>query len=483
MNIDNMVEVAGRSVEIGLLQKIAQSGEAELVAVYGRRRVGKTYLIKSVFREEMAFEISGLHNATFEQQMENFQSAFEKATRRKAGVPGTWIQAFKMLTRYLTPLLKKQRRVIFIDEFPWISSPRSGFMPAFENFWNTWASLQPNLIVVICGSSASWMIKKVLNSRGGLHNRVTRRIRLLPFTLDETEEFFRVRKVNLDRYQLLQLYMVMGGIPQYLKEVERGESAIQAIDRTCFTKDGLLHDEFRNLFHSLFDDAGDHVAVIRALAKKGVGLTRAEIIDTCKLTSGGGVTQILDELAQSGFIKPYAPFGKAVKDSVYKLTDEYSLFYIRFIENGRFSGAGSWERFAAGAAWRSWSGVAFESICMKHIVQMKRALGIEQVHTETSMWRSRPGESDPGTQIDLLIDRRDQCINICEMKFSVNSFELSKAYAKELQNKVRIFRENVKTRKTLFLTLVTTHGVRNKDSYPGLVQSEVTMDALFKKLS
>jgi len=476
-----MENIVGRESEKSLLLRIERSGEPELVAVYGRRRVGKTYLIRNAFQKQMAFEMSGVHNATLAQQLENFSIALSKSTGNLSlAQPAKWTEAFNMLIKYLTPLIKKKRRVIFIDEFPWLSTPRSGFMQAFESFWNTWASLQKNLIVVICGSAAAWMIQKVINNRGGLHNRVTRRIRLLPFTLTETEAFLKERKVNLDKYQVLQLYMVMGGIPQYLKEVQTGESAIQAIDRACFTKDGLLHNEFSNLFLSLFSEATYHMDIVKALAKKGVGLTRTGIIEACKLSSGGGITQILEELTESGFITPYIPFDRTAKDSIYQLTDEYSRFYVKFIEGRRFSGPGTWSSFSTGTSWKSWSGAAFESICMKHILQLKKALGIESVHTETSMWRYRAKKDGQGAQIDLLIDRKDQCINICEMKFSIGPYEISKRYAAELDNKLSVFRSSSKTRKTLFLTMVTTHGVKNLEKFPGLIQNEITMDALFK---
>lgn len=473
--------IIGREVEKELLLKIEQSGEPELVAVYGRRRVGKTFLILNAFEKQLAFEFSGIHNATLDQQLENFIEALSNASGSlPLGKPTSWIQAFKLLTNYLTPIITKQRKIVFFDEFPWINTPRSGFMQAFENFWNVWASRQKNLVVVICGSAASWMIQKVINNRGGLHNRVTRRIRLLPFTIGETEAFLKSRKINLDKYQILQLYMVMGGIPQYLKEIEKGESAIQTIDRICFTKDGLLYDEFKNLYHSLFDDAGHHIDVIRTLARKGKGLTRGEIIETCKLTSGGGTTQLLDELSESGFITPYIPFDRTAKDSIYKLTDEYSLFYVKFLESNKLKGPGEWIKFSTGSSWKSWSGIAFESVCMKHERQLKKALGIENVHTETSIWRYRPQKDEQGTQIDLLIDRKDLCINICEMKFSVSDFEITKSYAKELESKLKIFRDNTQTRKTLFLTMVTTHGVKNTRNYVGLIQNEITMEALFK---
>ncbi len=475
-----MEKIIGREIEQRQLKNIIASQEAELLAIYGRRRIGKTYLIRNAYERQLIFEFSGVHHATLHQQLELFSDTMSKATGFPITTTTSWTHAFTLLIEYIKPLLKKEKKVVFIDEFPWLHTPRSGFMQAFENFWNMWASKEKNLVVVICGSAAAWMIKNIINNKGGLHNRVTRKIRLMPFTLGEAEAFLKQRKIVLDRYQLIQLYMVMGGVPQYLKMIEKGESAMLAIDRICFTKDGFLHDEFKNLFNSLFDDAAMHMNVIKALAKKGKGLTRNEIIKTCKLQSGGGTTQLLEELNESGFIEAYTPFGKNSKDSIYKLVDEYSLFYTKFIENGKLKGAGSWAKYSTTSAWISWSGYAFENICMKHIKQLKTALGIESVHTEHNMWRYVSKEEENGVQIDLLIDRQDQCINLCEMKFSINEFEITKSYAKELQTKIDVFREKSKTRKTVFLTIVTTNGVKNFGKYIGLVQKEIKMNALFK---
>jgi len=478
-----MTTPIGRTEEIAVLSKILNSEEAELLAVYGRRRVGKTFLIRNVYQKQIIFEFSGIHNATLQQQLESFTETLTKATSSlPLARPVSWVQALNMLREGMTPLLKKGKRVIFFDEVPWIHSKRSGFLNAFENFWNTWASGQKNLVVVICGSAASWMIQKVINNKGGLYNRVTRRIRLMPFNLNETELFLRKRGIKLDRYQILQLYMALGGIPHYLKEIEKGESAAQAIDRICFTKDGLLFNEFKSLYQSLFDNARYHMEVIRALAGKNSGLMRNEIIDKCHLTSGGGATQILEELTESGFITPNIPFDRKVKDSLYRLTDEYSRFYIKFMENSRASGAGTWLKLSSGSSWKSWSGYAFESICMKHTQLLKKALGIEKVYSEQSVWRCQPTDDNPGVQIDLLIDRRDQCINICEMKFSENDFEITKSYAKELADKLKVFKAHTKTRKTLFLTMVTTYGVKNVKNHAGLIENEITMDALFSAL-
>ena len=328
-----MEQIIGRITEQKLLSQLLQSPDAELLAIYGRRRVGKTFLIRNAYEKQLVFEFSGMHNASLKKQLSLFGQAMSKTTGLPISDPTTWTHAFDQLAAWLTPKIKKQKKVIFIDEFPWLHTPRSGFREAFEHFWNMWASKQKNLIVVICGSAAAWMIKNIVNNRGGLHNRVTSKIRLLPFNLMETEAFLKSRHVQLDRYQIIQLYMVMGGVPQYLKMINRGESITQTIEHICFSKDGFLKDEFNNLFLSLFNNAHEHIAVIKALAKKGNVLTRNEIIQQCTLKTGGGTTQLLDELRESGFIEPYIPFGKNSKNRLYKLIDEYSLFYVKFIQN------------------------------------------------------------------------------------------------------------------------------------------------------
>ena len=474
--------MVGREEEKKFLQQLLHTKEAELLAVYGRRRVGKTFLIRNTFKEVMAFEYSGIHEAPLAVQLTEFIATLNRfAGSHKWATPKTWTEAFQILKEYLTPLLKRKRRVVFFDEFPWMDTPRSLFLAAFEHFWNSWASVQPNLVVVICGSSASWMIKKVINNRGGLHNRVTKKLRLLPFTLAETEDFLKYRHINLNRYQILQLYMVTGGIPQYLKEVRVGESATQAIDRLCFTTDGFLRNEFANLYSSLFDNYESYVKIIRVLAGKASGLSRKEIITACGLQSGGGTTAMLDALTESGFILSYLPLKRNSKDAIYKLSDEYSYFYLQFIANTRATGVGTWTKLSTKPSYTAWSGYAFERICLKHVRQIKDALGIGSVYTEESVWQSKPDQNTPGAQVDLLIDRRDGVINLCEIKFATDSYSLTKFYAQNLEQKVRSFTSLSGTKKTVFLTFISTYGVKNKEQFAGLIQSEVTMDALFKK--
>ena len=470
----------GRKEEISVLHDCLTSRSSELIAVYGRRRVGKTYLIRTVYKDTLCFELTGIYNASLKTQLSNFNTALSTATGKKSNlpVPANWLDAFGQLKDHISKIKNKKKKTIFFDELPWLDTKRSGFLGAFEHFWNSWASRRTDIVIVICGSAASWMIKKIVNSKGGLHNRLTRRIRLLPFSLQETSDYLKSNKVQLDDYQLLQLYMVMGGIPHYLKEVKPGQSAIQNIDRICFTKDGLLFTEFNNLYFALYENAERHIQVIKTLAAKKSGLTRNELIKGSRLSSGGTVTAILEELTESGFITVYVPLDKKSKDALYRLSDEYSLFYLKFIEGTRSTGKNTWVQKSMSASWRSWSGYAFENICLRHVPQLKKELGIEGVYSEESSWRGQyNGQS---VQIDLLIDRRDRCINLCEMKFSENVFEITKSYAAELDNKVKTFRSASKTNKTIFLTMVTSFGVKDNIYKNSLVSNSIEMVILFK---
>jgi len=371
--------------------------------------------------------------------------------------------------------------IVFLDELPWMATHRSSFLKGLSFFWNSWAVNQ-NIIVVICGSAASWMIKKVVHHKGGLHNRITRRIRLKPFTLLETEQFFHAKNINFERYQILHLYMAVGGVPHYLDEVEGGNSAAQNINRICFSENGLLYDEFSKLYSSLFDDAEAHVKIIRALAQKRKGLTRAGIIQTAGVSNGGGLTKILDELEHSGFISMYYPFGKKKKESLYRLTDEYSLFYIRFIEPNRGEGKNTWQQLSQTPIYTAWAGYAFESICLKHLPQIKKALRIDAIYSTASAFFKKGNDDEPGLQIDLLIDRNDHVINLCEMKFYAGELNITKSMAMEFRNKITNFKALSKTRKQVFLTLITTFGIQENKHSLGLVDETLTMEDLFESI-
>ena len=471
-----MEPIVGRKEEQKALDRLLENQRSEFLAVYGRRRVGKTFLIRRAYNHRIVFQMTGIARASMAQQLANFFSTLRDmdAALDPRNLPKNWFDAFGLLKTYLQKL-KSPKKVVFFDELPWIDTPRSNFLSALEHFWNGWASSRSDIVLVVCGSAASWMINKVINNRGGLYNRVTQRIHLQPFTLAETELFFHTHQIHLDRYQILQLYMVMGGIPFYLNEVRQGMSAFQAIDRLAFSKNGLLSLEYENLYRSLFNHADRHITIIETLAAKPKGLSREEIVKHSGVKDGGALTTVLRELEESGFISKSTPFGKKIRDSIYRLSDQYSLFYLKFIKNQKLSGEGAWLSRIDSPAWRAWSGYSYENICLDHIRAIKKTLGISGVSTEESSWVDK----ERNIQIDLLIDRRDHVINLCEVKFTQSPFVLTKAHKEDLEKKVFTFKEETKTRKTVFPTIITTYGMKENSHSLGFIQNTITMNDLF----
>ena len=469
----------GREHEISMLRNALAGNTPELVAVYGRRRVGKTFLVRHVCSKHIIFEISGLHKASLSDQLDNFFMVLsETSNNSKLDKPNSWLEAFNQLKKFLDNQKSKRKKVIFLDEFPWFDTPKSKFLMAFENFWNSYANKRSDFVVIICGSAASYMVQKIVKNRGGLHNRITQRIRLMPFTLKETEKFIHAKSLKFSKYDILQVYMAMGGIPFYLDKLHKGESVVQSIDRLCFTKDGALSDEFNLVYASLFNRHEKHVSIIRALAKVRKGITRNEISRQCGYKTGGGFTRTIDELIESGFVSRYKPFGKRSKESLYRLSDEYSMFYLKYIENNALEGQGTWQRLSQSASYSSWAGYSFETICLKHIEQIKSALQISGIYSISSSWTYKSKEG--GIQIDLLIDRDDNIINLCEMKFSKNHFTITKKYAQELRRREEIFRKVTKTRKNTFITFITTFGIKENSYSLELVSNDLKMQVLFE---
>jgi AAA+ ATPase superfamily predicted ATPase len=445
----------GRSAEIAVLEKAWQSDEAEMVAVIGRRRVGKTFLVRQCYADKIVFEMTGIKDGKISEQLRHFTDRLNHHARPDQPYkrPKNWQDAFELLTRWLETRTDSQKAVLFFDELPWLAGKRSDFIKSFGLFWNIWAS-QQHIVVVICGSAASWMITHVVRDKGGLHNRITRRILLKPFLLHETEQYLQHRGVHLDRYQLLELYMALGGIPHYLKEIEGGKTATESIDYICFSEQGLLREEFSELYAALFDNAHFHIHIIRTLATTWQGMSRTEIAEKTGLNDSGHLSNYLEELTHSGFITAFFAYGKKKKELRFRLTDAYSLFYLQFMENHRAAGRGSWMRLSQTQAWKSWSGYAFENICLQHIAQIKKALGIAGIHSEVSHFHLKNSAFGRGLQIDLLIDRQDKAINLFELKFYSTPFVLKKDLTEEIRLKKAIFKEATSTNKQLFYTLL-----------------------------
>jgi hypothetical protein len=482
--------IIGRIPQRRILQQAMDSSESEFIAVYGRRRIGKTFLIREFFEKNIRFEMIGIYNASLGEQLENFAEALG----RYIGVgiplktPRNWREAFQQLEALIAAKgnsRSKGKHVLFLDELPWLNTPRSKFMPALQHFWNSFCSKRKDIVLVVCGSAASWMIQNVVRSRGGLHNRLTRQFRLLPFTLAETSQYLQSRSIkSLDHYAITQIYMAVGGVPYYLSKIEKGKSAAQVIDALCFADSAPLRFEYDLLYRSLFESSDQHIKIVETLSKTRKGFTRNELLNKTGLKSGGSATQILEELQESGFIESRIPFGKKSNDALYRLIDEFTLFHLYWIKPlGKTNpDPGYWLTRQQSSRYKTWIGFSFENICLKHIAELKRALGIAAIYTEECPWRFVPGSTSEqtGAQIDLLIDRADHTINLCEMKFYNAEFRIDAKYAKELRNKVSVFKEQTGTRKTIFITLITVFGILENKHSTSLETLEIKIEDLFK---
>ena len=469
--------MTGREKESSLLKEIAGQDRSRFIVVYGRRRVGKTYLVRETFDYRFAFSHTGLESSGLADQLAAFRDSLEDQGFDNCPKPHNWIEAFSLLKKHLKRSTE-ERKIVFLDELPWMDTPRSKFVPALEHFWNGWCAARKDIVLIVCGSATSWMTKKVLRNKGGLFNRANRTIYLEPFTLGQCEEYMRERGLAMSRREIAEGYMVFGGSPWYWSLLDPALSLAQNIDRLCFSPNGELVSEFRRLYASVFGHPERHLKVVHALAARKSGLTREEIIQETGFPNTGLLTDVLDDLEQSGFIRRYAELGKKKKGSMFQLMDCFTIFHLEFMAGKSPARTGFWLDAVDFPARFAWEGVAFERVCLWHERQIREALGIAGVSATAGSWRS-PGSGGHGAQIDLLIDRKDGVINVCEMKFSSGEFAIDADYAENLRNKIAAFKEVVGIRKSVHLTLVTAGGLK-RNTYWGMVQSQVVLDDLFR---
>ena len=472
----------GRDKEKQILQNALTEEYSQFVAVYGRRRVGKTFLIRESYDYKFTFQFTGAANTSSRKQLARFRMALkEHGLTDMAKVFANWMTAFSELKRYIN-LQPEGKKIIFLDELPWMDAPRSGFLSELESFWNGWASARKDIVFVVCGSATSWMVKKIIKNKGGLHNRLTHRIALKPFSLRLCEELVQSRGIEMTRKQILNGYMIFGGVPYYWSLLQKGHSLTQEIDRLIFTNDGDMYDEFSMLYASLFKKPEPYIKIISLLAGKKEGMTRIELINKGGLEDNGALSKILDDLEWCGFIRGYTVIGKQVKDEIFQLIDHYTLFYYEFI-HGKRHGKNFWQAMEGKPQYNNWCGRAFERVCLWHTDQIKHKIGISGVLTNEYAWRHVPKDqsAEPkseGVQIDLLLDRSDGIIDLCEIKYSSDKYSITEAYHEKLNRRKAVFAEVTKTRKALHTVLITTYGLA-KNAYVGDIQNEIQLDDLF----
>lgn len=463
-----------------MLLDMYEHSSSEFISITGRRRVGKTYLVDTLFADRIDFKMVGIQNRSQETQLNNFGRVMSKlrGTSAKEATPESWQFAFFDLEDYLISLGKDKKLVVFFDELPWLATPKSGFLDALGYFWNSWAERE-NILLIICGSAASWMINKVVRHKGGLHNRVTKRIHLEPFTLSETRNYLLAKNFDYSNYDITETYMVMGGIPFYLNKLKPNLSVAENIENVAFHRGGMLRDEFHSLYAALFDNSERHVDIIRALSRHHFGLDRSQIIKETSLSNGGGLTRTLEELEFSGFIHGYYYFNKKKRFKRYRLIDEYSNFYLKFIETNKEEGSGIWEGIRKQQRYISWRGYAFENLGLRHLPQIRKALGISGVSTVTSTFYHKGNDFAQGLQIDLLIERADRAINLCEFKFYNSVINLTSEQVKGFRDRKQAFRQLTDTNHALFTSLISPYGINPKSNKGGVVNQSITLEDLF----
>ena len=469
----------GRRPQIKKMHGLLSKKKSSFLAVTGRRRVGKTYLIDETYQKQLCIRVTGIQDADTKTQIINFaQKLTEFSNKPMISLPKNWQEMMFFLKAYLQSLPKQKKQVIFIDELPWIATKRSGFIQQLAHLWNDYLSKETHFILVICGSATSWITKKILNDKGGFHNRVTDHIKLRPFNLAETKEFLKSRGIRLTDQAITELYMVIGGVPYYLEKIKKGLSAGQNISELCFSKDGILKYEYDNLYKALFEHSENHEAIVATLAKHAGGLNRSEIILKSKVNAGGPYTRAMEDLLMSGFVDEIVPYGKRKRGATYRLMDEYSIFYHKFIYPNRKKADDVWTSIYHSQKYKIWTGFAFETVCHKHINEIKKALGISGVYTEHYSFRAQGDESISGFQIDLILDRKDVAINLCECKYYNSDITITKNYATKLRQGREAFIKSTGTKKSVFNTLITSYGITENAYYYDVVDQHLSVSDL-----
>lgn len=469
-----------REKEKQVLLDALKAKESQFIAVYGRRRVGKTYLIRQTYGDLFTFEHSGLANGDRKEQIQAFTASIRRAGLSVKAEPKNWLDAFELL-KDLIQTSNSKKKIIFIDELSWMDTQKGSLLVALENFWNGWASARDDVVFVVCASATSWMLDKIVHNKGGLYNRLTAQIYLKPFRLIECEEYLKARNIDLSRYDILELYMAVGGIPFYWNYVKKGYSVAQNIDAMFFAEGAPMKDEFKYLYASLFKNPQHYIDVVTALGNKKIGLTRNELADETGLPNSGYLTKIIEELISCGFIRKYTVLGKKTKDALYQLTDFYTLFYFQFLRKNTMD-EHFWSLHTDTSVRNTWCGLAFERVCMEHVAEIKNKLGISGVLTEVHSWACKPDQEvrTKGSQIDLVIVRNDRIINLCEMKYYISDYHLKQKDDESLRNKIASLKEVTKTKYSVHPVLVTTFGLA-EGKYSGIYQKVVNSDDLFSK--
>ena len=481
--------IIARKEEQRVLQSLKNENTAQFLAVYGRRRVGKTFLIREFFEDSFSFKHTALSplelkdinpDALYKAQLAEFKKSLVRYGHNNDNLITDWFEAFDRLRELIESKRTREKAIVFIDEMPWLDTPRAGFISALEHFWNDYGSGKHNLLLIVCGSSTTWMLDKLIHNQGGLYGRTTKEMHIHPFTLSECEEYYKSRGIMMDRYDILQSYMILGGVAYYMSYMEKGRSLAQNIDSLFFCQGGRLEDEYNKLFTSLFGENDKYQKIVEFLSKSRYGATQDEIANAVGMSRGGTLSKMIKALVKSDLVISYYDFKGSNKEANYKLTDLFCLFYLNFVRKHPTTNQTFWQDNQNSPKLNAWRGLAFEDVCFVHQNEIRHALGIGGVHTEIYPWRNESTTAGKGAQIDMIIDRADRVMNVCEIKFTIGEFTIDKNYDAALRNKIATVMELTRGRRNPQMTLITTYGLKD-NQYSNRIQRIVTMNDLFTK--
>ena len=479
--------IIGREEEIAVLERLYNSKKSEFLAIYGRRRVGKSFLVSEVYGTKIVFKSVGTYLKDNDRNYETYRrlqldhfydalllSGLGKEEQR----PANWREAFLLLRKLLAGI-RMRRKVVLIDELPWLAGPQSSEMIAeLGYFWNSWADDQRNIVLVVCGSATSWMLDNVIRDYGGLHGRLTGVIKLKPFTLAECARYYRKNGFRLSQYEMCIGYMALGGVPFYLDKLRNDLTMTENIDAIFFA-DEKIHQEYKDVYAGLYASKDRYVDIVKALGARFYGMTQAEIAIHLGIGRGGTLSQMIDNLVESGIIRKYPRYGKQRVEMVYQLKDFFSLFYLRFVEGTQVR-TGLWSTMHRTPIYNTWAGNTFELLCIEHLSKIQDTLRIASVD-RNYCWK---GESPNGrgAQIDLLLESKSSRTDyVCEMKFSGSKYAITSDDEENLLNKLDAFAASKMHHKThsIQLVMVTTMGIAGGE-HTSIVNQAVTLDDLFK---
>ncbi len=474
------MKIISRKEEKKDLEYCERSKKSELICVYGRRRVGKTFLVEQTFRD-FAFRAVGLEKGTTKQQLKSFGQRLIEYGDDIKQTPENWFEAFSRLDKILSGESIRRslngKKIVFLDEFPWFATKKSDFLVAFEDYWNRRGTQDGDLLFIICGSATSWIIKNVIKNTGNMFQRVTKKICVEPFTLAETELFFKDREFDWSREQIAECQMIFGGLPFFFDLMNTSQSLVKNINRLLFDKDALFGDETKKLLDATLSESPIYEKILSKLAFARYGIKKSEL-QVEIAAPNGTYGRAVQDLVDCGYVIEYKKKYEEYNPLYIQLVDPFLLFHYHYLSKEKR--IDSYEDLIGNIGrYDNWRGTAFEILCLNNTASIKSALGIRGVKTECYPWYNSTDKKNERVQIDMVIERADKITNLCEIKYTNKPFVIDASYEQELIKKRDIFKEKTGTSQALKVIIISAAGVSGT-RYTSYISDIITLDDIFE---